>query len=461
MFKKIIPYLFFLICLQDLFAINTYPFKIEFLSVERGGKLIPKLENKILKNYFFKPAWAGNIDIYSSWEGLNKDNIKLFKVENINILGIELYHCSFLLIFEQNGKIFVALADTNFVMKQINEIHLSQNNYDLSNISLKKISENIFSLLLNNNLFQITLSNENIYLQFISANVLTHPVYLDEKIYFIKKNQFFQELRVFYQKNDKIVLRLQLPDYLKLIRIKNDLILISGSRYADNSWVFLIQDNKIKSKLNFQTSPEKMIFFSKNEKIYCYFLDYDNFEYYLNICEIVYNSFKVLEQVELSRSITDLIKLEIINDEIYLLFKNSLVIVDLTGKIKAINYFPFTEYFNDEPQIFAIKNLIYISDFSNSLILKKIENKYWLIYHYYDKLGNYTVIVFLILITLYIYRKYLKQKLISRTLLDLPSSGVVFIVDKNGRLIRINDTAKNLLNITKDVPLKRLSLIHI
>ncbi len=43
-----------------------------------------------------------------------------------------------------------------------------------------------------------------------------------------------------------------------------------------------------------------------------------------------------------------------------------------------------------------------------------------------------------------------------KAVLDIPSSGIVYFVDKKGRLLNANDSGKKILGITKKVPLKRL-----
>ncbi len=445
---------------NELFANNSYPYNIEVISVERGGKLIPKFENKTIKNYLFKPGWAGNTDLFTSWEGFNRTNSKVHDLGRLNLLKAELLDNNFLLIFEQNAKLFIALADTNLAILNINELHQTQQNFDNLKISLRKIYYNKYSLLLNGNLYKITVIDNNLKLQFIGSNIISQPVFLNNTIYFIKKNMFYQELRAYNQKNDINILSLQLPESVNLAKLNDELVIVSGSRFSDNSWLFFIKDNKIKNKVNLQTSPDKFILFSKNAKNYCYYINFENFSYYLVISEVNKHSVKKIEQIELPKSITELKKIEVIKGEIYLLFNNSLVIYKLNGEIISIVYLPFNEYFSDLPRIYAFNDLIYLSDFSNSIILKKIKNDYWWFYYYYEKLGNYTIIVLFVIIILLLYRKYFKQKIVSRALLDLPSSGVVLIIDKHGKLLRLNEPARSLLKITKDVPLKRLFVFY-
>jgi signal transduction histidine kinase len=59
----------------------------------------------------------------------------------------------------------------------------------------------------------------------------------------------------------------------------------------------------------------------------------------------------------------------------------------------------------------------------------------------------------LVLLCLFFYRLYRNQKRLFDAILDLPSSGFVFMINKYGKLRKVNDTGKELLNMTDNIPL--------
>jgi signal transduction histidine kinase len=53
------------------------------------------------------------------------------------------------------------------------------------------------------------------------------------------------------------------------------------------------------------------------------------------------------------------------------------------------------------------------------------------------------------------YRKFRNQKRLLNSVLELPSAGFVFFVNKTGKLIRLNECGKRLLNVSDNIPKKK------
>jgi len=74
---------------------------------------------------------------------------------------------------------------------------------------------------------------------------------------------------------------------------------------------------------------------------------------------------------------------------------------------------------------------------------------------YFKFTYSYSIPIILLIITIIIYRKFRNQKRLLNATIDLPSLGFVFFVNKIGRLIRVNESGKQLLKITDSIPLKQ------
>ncbi|MBK9248414.1 MAG: HAMP domain-containing histidine kinase [Ignavibacteria bacterium] len=55
----------------------------------------------------------------------------------------------------------------------------------------------------------------------------------------------------------------------------------------------------------------------------------------------------------------------------------------------------------------------------------------------------------------YLWRKYRRQRRVLNAALELPETGVVFVIDATGRLFRVNEAGRTLLGISNIVPLRR------
>lgn len=140
---------------------------------------------------------------------------------------------------------------------------------------------------------------------------------------------------------------------------------------------------------------------------------------------------------------------------IFVLFRNGIVSVSFAGEVLSSDFFPIGEILTDAPNIHPKDDYLLLSTASSSVLLQRVSHQFWLVNRFVEQSG--IIVGGLIIATLFIllWRKYRRQRRVLNTALELPESGVVFVLDGNGRLRRANQSGRLLFGISGDVPLRR------
>ena len=105
----------------------------------------------------------------------------------------------------------------------------------------------------------------------------------------------------------------------------------------------------------------------------------------------------------------------------------------------------FTE-FNDEKIIHSRNGY---------LLLTMIEDPFWWVRRFANSSGKYLFFIIGLLIVSLFYRHYTRQKRFLEAGLELSGMGLILYLDNEGRLSKLNSTAKLVLQLSADVPLHR------
>jgi signal transduction histidine kinase len=450
-------------------ADNSYPYSFKIKEIEESGKLIQNNRNGTIYNYLIKPSWGGESEVITVWKGLKKEKTSGTSFGDVNIIASFIIDKYLYLIYEEDNKLFLSALDTLINTKAVSEIYIESEILGTYNIDWLTLNNEKFALLINNNLFKINHLDSLLEVKFLSTDILAMAKmksknetstdnYENEELYFLKKIDNFTELRYLNQDNTvSLIERLHLATDILLQTSENYIFIISGNKYSDNSWIHICNKKEgILKKFNLQSHLHLIKVSGSDNNSYITYMVFDNLNYTVKKQLVSLKSNELIYQTQLPEGLIEAKQIYIINDTSYYLFRNGLVSISPDGMILSKNYYPFGEFISDSPDLFKTNNDLYISTYSITIIFHKIENTFWIFHRFLLAGGNYLFPAILIVLLIIIYRKLIVQRTMANALLDLPSAGVVFIIDMNGRLRRLNESGKKMLGITEDVPLRRI-----
>jgi two-component system phosphate regulon sensor histidine kinase PhoR len=259
-------------------------------------------------------------------------------------------------------------------------------------------------------------------------------------------------------KEDEPSAQMQVPEETYLQPLGNKIVIISTTKSSTNSFLQIVSKSKgIINSFWVESRGELINVFDNGEsKMVCYLKNYEN-KYSLVLFDLQdVNDKTKWHEYHITTNYIEPLSLYRINDIIYISFRNGLATFDLDGNILSSDFFPLGEYFTKPPDIVNYDKYLIMSSSTSSLIFEKKQNTFWYLSLFLRTSGKIIIPLILFLLLLFVYQINRRQKRLLKAVLDLPSSGFMFVLDKNGRLLRANASGKNILGITNPVPLKRL-----
>lgn len=89
------------------------------------------------------------------------------------------------------------------------------------------------------------------------------------------------------------------------------------------------------------------------------------------------------------------------------------------------------------------------------LFLDMTPDPLWWLRRFISTSGTFLIPFLILIIIIIFYRRYLLQRRFLEAGLELSGLGILIYLDSEGRLIKVNSTAKSVLHITSDIPLHR------
>jgi PAS domain S-box-containing protein len=162
---------------------------------------------------------------------------------------------------------------------------------------------------------------------------------------------------------------------------------------------------------------------------------------------------KNITATELPSYFIEPMAMKMIDNTLIILFRNGICTVDKNGSLQSADIFPVGQYFSGTPMIKYIDEHLILSGDNTNIIFDKKSNSFWMINSFLDTTGSAIIpLISAVLIFIFI-QLYRHQKRLLLAVLNLPSSGIVFVIDKNGRLTKSNISGKKILGITNSIPL--------
>lgn len=147
--------------------------------------------------------------------------------------------------------------------------------------------------------------------------------------------------------------------------------------------------------------------------------------------------------------------LHVVNKEIIVLFSGGIVTADSLGNIISRD----AHRFDVDPttlKIYSIKNGLLVSSKRGSVFLYATAQPLWWMVRFVDSAGKYLIPLVFVLIILALILRVRRQRRVLDAMLEMPGSGLVFVVDSAGRLLRTNERGSRLLHISKNIPMRRV-----
>ncbi len=114
------------------------------------------------------------------------------------------------------------------------------------------------------------------------------------------------------------------------------------------------------------------------------------------------------------------------------------------------------DWVNEKSEILLKDDKLTIRGEAGSSIFEVQTNNWWLWNSIQYEYGNMILICVVAFAFLIVLRFARNQKKLLKTVIDLPGTGVILVIDKYSRLINLNTPAAELLSIKEGVPLKKL-----
>lgn len=441
---------------------NTFPYSFNLFQGYAGGRLFIFDIGGSYKSVFMKPTFGEFSESVFFWNGLRRDTAYGIPTIPPSIISAKKFGNNLIFISSESNRAFISLMDLSFKIVDVVEIPNDAGFYSFDKVSIHcDTSKNKVLLLINNYLYLVNIQNQKIYPELISKNVV-NVCFVDKLPFEIAFVRFEEGNGFVYLldtlRKEKVLFRVDLSDEVYIAQFLDKIVVISSSKYYNSSLFQISTFNEgLINKFWVETRLSLLSVYATNDGEKIYYLRNYGGGYLLVISFFKDFRTKFSDNfVQLPSEFSEPYGTFWINDKIYCLFRNGICLVDIDGEIIAKDFFTFGEYFPESLDIEKIANYLVLSSRSYSLILEEKQHPFWLFSRFIKNFGKVIVPLFLLLIIVYLSRRYYKQKRLLKALIEVPTTGVVFIVDKYGRLLTANNSGKDMLGITESVPMNKI-----
>ncbi len=471
----IIIALFGLILLMPVSAGDTYPYSFHSAENHDGGDIF------VLKDstsdapviVFIKPNWGDETEYFYTWNGYDRENAICISLPNAEILNAKSFGNHINILWKSSGELFASQLNDSLDLRNTLKIELVIGPYaDINSEWIGELSGGRKLLLLNSSLVLIGETSFEVIDNDVRAaaiNAESTAKSNSERIFefaYLKSYETTSVLYIYDSFSTKIeVERLEKNDKMFLKSIDGEIAVIS--EYLSESLIQLIDvEERVVTPMWAGAKGALLeivktrdgidaVFLAARGKGYALYiepLDGSPAEGRLATGESTPGGGIILQ---LPYELMDPIGLFVDSGVIFLLFRNGIASADFEGEILSVDFIQFGQSFNSIPRLVFGDNTLVLSSTDFSQILIRSDNEYWYIYRFLQKTGDYLFPSIAIIIILILIQMYRHQKRILRTILEMPTAGVVFVVDKSGHLKKTNGPGKDILGINESIPMGR------
>lgn len=470
-YKSVILFSILILLTSQSNADDTYPYSFKRVDYQQGGEiLIVKGENSTNQySFFIKPNWAEESEAVYIKKGIKGDNFIGSTLGNAYILSALSINHSILACWKDDDKVYISVIDTVGVVKSISEVFGEWNKFEP--IQAKwygKCGENDYLLIVNKNLYVISIDKSDR----VSSNLFSDNVEKAVSLYSSETNSESPNFAYVYSKegygflyfvkktkSDKFATQFLLTDDIYLFPFGSRVILLTSSKSYNISLLNLIDPEKGSIYESLIEASGERVAIRNDDRKYLYFLELNRAGSDYSLIVNDYSNLRNIVNVNRTQIPKDLIEpigIWIVDEQIIAMFRNGLATFDYEGTLNSIDYLPFGEAFNSKPNAYFTNENLVFSSAIGSLILERTRNELWFLNRFFQNSAYYLIPTILIMIAFVFIKMYNNQRRVLKALINLPSTGVVYVLNQAGRLKSANSFGKQLLGITDSVPFNKL-----
>lgn len=421
-----------LFCSTFIKAEDSYPFSYH-LSSKSPNIYIGNIGGNI---YSITGAFGTNFDkLIIENDKKNKDEIKL--------PGSYIDVC----IIKNNLFIFSKSQDTLYISATDNGGKIIKNNFikldEHLPLAFKIIDKNHKQILfeINRNLYKTDL--RDFATNLIDCNVLT-ACPDNEDIYYIRDNPTGAVLYKYSDKKQQIYnTKLNILDNPNIFKHKNSIYIVSGIKNDNSSSIINLELSDGQIKNTWIEANINKIFFTENKTNIYYSVSSKNQNILKNF-DIVKDKYIFDTKIP---AIGELLYIKQFDDTVIAVIENYIISFNYGGRLLSTDNI----HFDAEPikinNIFQYNGQLILSNGNQTYILYRQKNKWWWVINIFEKFGKYIIPIILIMCLFIIFRIYRKNKKLLDLFIDESGGGATMILDKSGRISRMNAIALNLLDL--------------
>lgn len=430
------------------------------VSAVYSGEIYPKHPNETAhfeKGYYIGLNSRGDSVVFEKGWAFEQDQFivitdmeqVIIPIKNAKVLDIEVVENSIALLTELNNNYHLELYDFdlqqthNIIVNFSSKSSLNLYKKDRNLILQDRSSANIYSI-----------ENRKLVKKRSITSCCNILNYDDFYIAFFKNNRFAE--LAFVHDSGRVVRSEHLPTYKyqKLIKSDSLVFLLGSFGYETDIYCFRLKDLLPVKRLNVPAEIQNINLLPANGDFRLRYTHTSKTHTSL----VAKNFFNEAEShtYNLDKYFYKLLASETIGDRSVWLFANGILIADYRSGILSADEYNCEEWVNKESDISLHDDILTIRGIAGSSIFNLADNNWWRWNSLQYKYGNMILIGVVILAFLIVLRFARNQKKLLQTVIDLPGTGVILVIDKYSRLINLNSPAAELLSVKAGVPLKNL-----
>lgn len=463
---------FFIVAVVPLFGEARFPNEYKPLEFHDGGRVLCGKGDFSEYLFLVKPFWTLSPSLYyrenlkdSTWRSvaldhrryindaiLTKDNIFLLWTDGATpYLGVLDLHTFFDISGKQENPIDV---NRYLTITKIDEATNIESDYENQFFGVKS-SKAIFSA--NGTLYKATISKSGINIEKIDENIAGAVVFETGKYDFAGIIDAGDDAYAYFYGDPQVEIAgaFDLGSENYFYPLDNKIAFLSGALEKSNYFYYqLIMPGSTPYPgiwINAKGACIKVIAEKSEQRIF--FISGGKRGYLLERIDISAGVVTNREFCLLPENLFEAMALCIDSANVYAIFRNGMAVVSHDCRILASDYYSFGETINGKIQVSNNGKILSVNGSRASILFSFKENKLWMLQTIWESSGNYFLALFVLIVIFILYQRIrsLKHKL--TTALDIPSLGIVFFIDRSGKLTDTNPAGKRFLNISDGSPL--------
>jgi PAS domain S-box-containing protein len=438
---------------------DNLPYSYTMSEVLDGGKLfINDIYKNDIRSYFFKPNFNDDSEVLYTWEGIKRKNVKGTLFQYGYLMNAIPYKENIFAVWQTADSIYAGLIDPSASI--ILKLSLSENLSAASNnVRIKDLEQkNCIFVLVNDHLYSCCIKDNSIAMASIADNVSDFDISNDgdyDVTFILNKeaNGLIYNARI--ENGQSFICRIPIFENVMLRSAGEAMIFITFPNNTRNSILRFIDSKRgILSEFNLEEAGDLIAFSKEPSSFLLYYIGRGQNAFSIFKSELVEEKeLKNITSTELPSYFIEPMAMKMIDNTLIVIFRNGICTIDKNGSLQSGDIFPVGQYFSEAPMIKYIDEHLILSGDNKNIIFERKTNSFWMINSFLNTTGSAMIPIISAIIIFIFIQLYRHQKRLLLAVLNLPSSGIVFVVDKNGSLTKANTSGKKILGITNSIPL--------